>query len=100
MTRSLVFLVAAFSIVAQTPEIAVTIAFTEGPTSDRDGNVYFSDIMSQRIMKLSKTGELSTFRTNSNVSNGLLIDPQGRLIACEGAEFEIRSIMPLRLISS
>ena len=51
MTRSLVFLVAAFSIVAQTPEIAVTIAFTEGPTSDRDGNVYGSVV---RRMMLEK----------------------------------------------
>src|SRR6185503_20748278 len=30
----------------------------------------------------------STYREHSNVANGLLIDPQGRLIACEGAEFE------------
>ena len=31
---------------------------------------------------------LSTYRENSNAANGLLIDPQGRLIACEGAAFE------------
>ena len=31
---------------------------------------------------------LSTYRESSNVANGLLIDPQGRLIACEGAAFE------------
>ncbi len=29
---------------------------------------------------------LSTFREQSNNANGLLIDPQGRLVACEGAE--------------
>ena len=40
-------------------------------------------------MKLSKDGVLSTYRENSNVANGLLIDPQGRLIACEGATFEL-----------
>ena len=39
-------------------------------------------------MKLSADGVLSTYRENSNVANGLLIDPQGRLIACEGAAFE------------
>jgi gluconolactonase len=72
---------------AQEPEIATTVAFTEGPTSDRDGNVYFTDIINQRIMKLGADGVLSTYREHSNAANGLLIDAQGRLIACEGAEF-------------
>jgi gluconolactonase len=72
----------------QQPEVATTVAFTEGPTVDRDGNVYFTDIITQRILKLSAGGVLSTYRENSNAANGLLIDPQGRLIACEGAAFE------------
>jgi gluconolactonase len=55
---------------------------------DRTGNVYFTDIINQRIMKLSTGGVLSTYRERSNVANGLLIDPQGRLIACEGSAFE------------
>jgi gluconolactonase len=69
-------------------EIAATVAFTEGPAVDRDGNVYFTDIINQRIMKLGADGVLSTYREPSNVANGLLIDPQGRLVACEGALFE------------
>ena len=73
---------------AQQPEIATTVAFTEGPASDRDGNIYFTDIINQRIMKLGKDGALSIYRERSNLANGLLIDPQGRLIACEGAAFE------------
>ena len=71
---------------AQQPEIATAVAFTEGPTVDRDGNVYFTEMVSQRIMKLTANGVLSTFREHSNNANGLLIDPQGRLVACEGAE--------------
>jgi gluconolactonase len=73
---------------AQAPEIATTVAFTEGPTVDRDGNVYFTEIINQRIMKLGADGMLSIYREKSNVANGLLIDPQGRLIACEGGLFE------------
>ncbi len=73
---------------AQQPEIAITVAFTEGPTVDRDGNVYFTEMVSQRIMKLTPKGVLSTFRERSNNANGLLIDPQGGLVACEGAESE------------
>lgn len=71
--------------VAQQPEIATTVAFTEGPTVDGDGSVYFTEMVSLRIMKLSVNGVLSTFREHSNNANGLLIDPQGRLVACEGA---------------
>lgn len=73
-----------FLLAFQEPEIATSIAFTEGPTVDAEGNVYFTDTVSQRIMKLASDGKLSVFREKSNGANGLLIDPQGRLIACEG----------------
>jgi gluconolactonase len=85
-------LIAAFAIAAvhagsaQQPEIATAIAFTEGPTVDSEGNVYFTDLVWQKIYKLTPGGILSTFREQSNNANGLLIDPQGRLIACEGAD--------------
>ena len=70
----------------QAPEIATTVAFTEGPIADRDGNVYFTELVFQRIMKLTPQGVLTVFREGSNNANGMLIDPEGRLIACEGAE--------------
>ena len=84
----LICLVMPWPAAAQQPEVATTVAFTEGPAVDREGNVYFTDIINQRIMRLSSNGLLSTYREHSNAANGLLIDPQGRLIACEGAEFE------------
>jgi gluconolactonase len=70
----------------QQAHIAATVAFTEGPVADREGNVYFTELVFQRIMKLTPQGVLSVFREQSNNANGMLIDPQGRLIACEGAE--------------
>ena len=70
----------------QQAEIATTVAFTEGPAADRDGNVYFTELVFQRIMKLTPQGVLTVFREQSNNANGMLIDPQGRLIACEGSE--------------
>ena len=92
MIRILLLTFTALALAAQTTapkiEIAAAVAFTEGPTVDKDGNVYFTEIIGQRIMKLSSTGQLTTFRENSNVANGLLLDAQGRLIACEGATFE------------
>ena len=73
-----------WSATAQQPEIAASVAFTEGPAADREGNVYFTDIISQRIMKLGRDGLLSTYRENGNVANGLLIDPEGNLYASAG----------------
>ena len=70
---------------AQDLEIATSVSMLEGPAVDRDGNVYFTDVLTQRIMRFSKDGALSIYREKSNAANGLLIDPQGRLVAAEGA---------------
>ncbi len=74
------------AVTAQQPQIAATVAFTEGPTVDSEGNVYFTELVFQRIMKLDPKGVLSVFREHSNNANGLLIDAQGRLVACEGSD--------------
>jgi gluconolactonase len=65
---------------------ATIIAFTEGPAVDKEGNVYFSDILNSRIMKLSADGSLSVFRADSGRTNGNIFDQQGRLVSCEGSE--------------
>ena len=78
---------------SQAPEITTTVAFTEGPAVDRDGNVYFTELVFQRIMKLTPKGVLTVFRERSNNANGMLIDPEGRLIACEGAESQRMGVL-------
>jgi gluconolactonase len=88
MNRTIQLLLMILPLGAQTVEIATQVAFTEGPAVDKEGNVYFTDIINQRIMKLNAKGELSTYKSNSNAANGMLIDPQGRLVICEGAPFE------------
>lgn len=69
------------------PVTAAVIAFTEGPAADAEGNIFFSDIINNRIMKLSPRGEVSVFRGDSGRTNGNMFDQQGRLVSCEGAEF-------------
>ncbi|MBI4607018.1 MAG: SMP-30/gluconolactonase/LRE family protein [Planctomycetes bacterium] len=66
---------------------AAVISFTEGPAADSEGNVYFSDIQNNRIMKLSAKGELVVFREDAGRANGNLLDREGRLVTCEGGEF-------------
>ncbi|MBW8003249.1 MAG: SMP-30/gluconolactonase/LRE family protein [Planctomycetes bacterium] len=58
--------------------------FTEGPISDKAGNVYFTDIPNNRIHKWSIEGKVSTFLENSGGANGLYFDKKGRLTACAG----------------
>lgn len=67
---------------------AASIAFTEGPAAAADGKVYFSDIWNNRIMCFDPHARKTTvWRSDSGRSNGLLFDPVGRLLACEGSEF-------------
>ena len=69
--------------------VATTVAFTEGPAQGPDGLIYFTDVTNNRILRFNpqaKTHEV--FRADSNRSNGLLFDPEGRLIACEGSDAE------------
>ena len=67
---------------------ATSVAFLEGPAADAAGNVYFTDIWNNRILKFeSRSGQTSVWRADSGRSNGLLFDRQGRLLACEGNEF-------------
>jgi len=59
-------------------------AFTEGPAADAEGNVYFTDIPSERIHKWScKDGSISVYREKSGRANGLMFDHKGRLVICE-----------------
>ncbi|HEY1599575.1 MAG TPA: SMP-30/gluconolactonase/LRE family protein [Pirellulales bacterium] len=78
----------------ETKKLAGGFLFTEGPASDREGNVFFSDIPRSRIMCWSTDGVLSTFRENSGGSNGLCFDKQGNLLACEGGARRLTSTAP------
>ena len=57
--------------------------FTEGPVWHPDGYLLFSDIPANKIHKWQQGKDLRVFRANSGHSNGLALDPRGRLIACE-----------------
>ena len=59
--------------------LASEFTFTEGPAADEAGNVYFTDIPNNRIHVWSTDGQLSTFRENSNATNGLFFDANWQL---------------------
>lgn len=75
-------------------DVAAAIAFTEGPTVDADGNVYFTNLRTDRagvsrILKMSPDGAVDVFREPSHRANGLIFDDQWRLLACEGGGADV-----------
>jgi gluconolactonase len=72
------------------PRTEVTVAartsFLEGPAVDASGDLYFSDLIGNRIYRMTPDGALSVFRPDSGRTNGNTFDAQGRLVSCEGAE--------------
>lgn len=75
-------------------KLADGFRFTEGPAADAEGNLYFTDIPNNRILKWSPDGQLSTFVENSGGANGLMFDKDGNLIACAGGTGKLVSIDP------
>ena len=59
--------------------------FTEGPLWIASQSVLlFTDTSASIIYQLTPPSTITPFRMNSNAANGLALDEQGRLIACEG----------------
>lgn len=64
--------------------IAGPVGFAEGPAWDGTG-LLFSDIQNSRTMRYdAASGRTSVFREGTNEANGLMLDRDGRLYACEG----------------
>ena len=63
-------------------KLADTFSFTEGPASDPEGNVFFTDQPNDRILEWSVEGKLSTFMSPCGRANGLCFDAEGNLWAC------------------
>src|SRR5436309_642949 len=68
------------------PTAAAVVCFLEGPAADANGNLFFSDIAGNRILKMDPKGAVTVFRADSGRTNGNCFDAQGRLISCEGGE--------------
>jgi gluconolactonase len=58
-------------------------SFLEGPSFDRDGNLYCVDIPHGRIFKISPAGEWRVFADYDGEPNGLKIHKDGRLFVAD-----------------
>ena len=84
---------------AKLEKLAGGFAFTEGPTVDAHGNLFFVDQPNNRIMEWSAEGKLSTFLQPSGHANGMCFDAQGNLIACADEHNALWSIAPDKTVT-
>ncbi len=56
--------------------------FTEGPTANAKGEVFFSDIPENKVYKIGPDGTPITFIADTKNANGLAFAPDGRLFSC------------------
>lgn len=77
---------------AMLQHLAGGFQFTEGPTVDAAGNVYFTDQPNDRILKWGVDGVLSTFMHPSGRSNGMYFDAGGNLVSCADEHNQLWSI--------
>ncbi len=75
-------------------KVADQFRFTEGPATDKKGNIFFTDQPNDKIWKYDTQGNLSVFMDGSGRSNGLYFDTNGNLIACADEKNELWSISP------
>jgi gluconolactonase len=79
---------------ATVTKLAGGFEFTEGPTCDAAGNVFFTDQPNDRILRWGVEGRLSTFLQPAGRANGMCFDPRGHLIACADEKTALWSIAP------
>lgn len=75
-------------------KLATQFSFTEGPTCDPAGNVYFTDQPNNRILRWGISNTLSTFMEPAGRANGMCFDSHSNLIACAEEKNELWSIAP------
>ncbi len=70
---------------AKAEKLGDSFKFTEGPTWDRKGTVYFSDIPNSVIHTWTAEKGIGEFTDPVGASNGLRFDADGQLLACQPA---------------
>lgn len=75
-----------------------SFAFTEGPATDKDGNIFFTDQPNNNIWKYDVNGKISLFMHGTRRSNGMYFDANGNLVSCADEQNELISISPQKKI--
>ncbi|WP_282049662.1 SMP-30/gluconolactonase/LRE family protein [Maribacter aquivivus] len=71
-------------------QVANNFSFTEGPASDKNGNVYFTDQPNNMILKWNQAdNSINTFMESSGRANGLYFDNNENLLAAADDKNEL-----------
>ena len=73
-------------------QLATGFEFTEGPVWQADGSLLFSDIPANRTYRWTAEGGVTVWREPTGNANGLTLDRQGRLLACEHSGRQVSRI--------
>jgi gluconolactonase len=79
--------------------ISKQFKFTEGPATDKKGNVFFTDQPNNKIWKYDIKGRLSVFMDSSGRSNGMYFDKKGNLLSCADEHNQLWSITPQKKVT-
>jgi gluconolactonase len=74
-------------------ELSTGYQFTEGPAWFESEQVLrFSDIPNSAIHEVSSNDSVSLWRSPTGNSNGIAVDPQGRVVMCEGGARQVTRV--------
>lgn len=75
---------------AKLTKLGEEYSFTEGPTADTAGNVYFTDQPNNRILRWDcQTGKVTTYLEPAGRANGMCFDAKGNLVICADEKNEL-----------
>ena len=74
-------------------------SFTEGPATDKQGNIFFTDQPNDKIWEYDTNGKLSVFMDKTGRANGLYFDAKGNIISCSDEHDELWSIDPKKNVT-
>ena len=83
---------------AKVEKVADGFSFTEGPTADKKGNIYFTDQPNNKILVWNEKTGLSTFMEPCGRSNGMAFDRKGNLWTCADDKGELWMITPQKKV--
>jgi sugar lactone lactonase YvrE len=82
------------------PALYATFYFLAGAAFDRQGNLYASDLVENRIRKIAPDGTISTFEANTLLEPGpLATDANGNLYVMTLSDSRIWRITPVGIVS-
>jgi gluconolactonase len=74
--------------------VSAQFVFTEGPSVDKAGNVFFTDQPNNKIWKYDTEGKLTIFKEDAGRSNGTYVDSHGNVVTCADENGQLWSIAP------